>query len=741
MMRLATDEESEEQHNCDSYYCDVCKGQVPLDHKCFLKKKTLKPKIQKLLFFDLETDQSTKVHHVNFAQITYYEPTAEETARKRDPRDASQQEYLSDHEKWEGSWVTEAFKGPDALKLMMNYITQNLPGYTCIAHNLKAFDGLFVLRNLLENNVLPEVIMRGQKILQIKIPKTGIRFIDSFSFLPMGLAKLPGAFGLECGSKGHFPHLFNTPENQNYVGELPDSKFYGISQMSANDREKFLKWYQERKAEGYVFDFAREMAHYCGQDVEILRQSCLAFRKLMCTQTGADPFSYITLASVCSSIYFSCFMEPDTIARVPPTGYQRHQYSSQAVEWLEYLRVHENVPDIRHALNSGEVQIGKYFVDGFDEKSRTIYEFYGCFHHGCQKCFSGDLKNPLTKKRLAVANANTRNREQILSSQGYQLRTIWACEWERLKGRDPDVMAKVKDLKTPLPLNPRDAFFGGRTEAFALHSSGKPILYQDVTSLYPWVNSRMMYPIGHPQIVTHDFGKLEDYFGLVKCTVLPPKSLHLPVLPMHVGAEKKLLFPLCRTCAENFQVKACTHSQDERAITGTWFSEELKLAVEEGYQVLNVHTVWHFAEKTDKLFDKYVKKFYEMKLLSSLMNFENEEACLELIKNIWEREGIKINSPSDFQENPGKRQLAKLMLNNLWGRFGMSENLSKSCFLSDFDKLCEMLDNPQLEVQGVRVVNDKVVQVISRAADASFLETPRDTNIFIAVVTTSSARI
>jgi hypothetical protein len=594
---------------------------------------------------------------------------------------------------------------------------------------------------MLEGNILPDVIMRGQKILQIKIPKTGIRFIDSFSFLPMGLAKLPAALGLKCGVKGYFPHFFNRPENQGYVGPLPDPKYYGVSQMSSAEREKFQKWYDEKRSAGYVFNFADELARYCEQDVNILKESCLAFRKLMCLETDADPFAYITLASVCSSIYFAKFMPPGKIARVPPTGYQRHNYSSEAMEWLEFQRVHCNVPGMTHALNSGEVRVGNYYVDGFDASSKRIFEYYGCFFHGCGKCFDGDLKNPQTRKRLSEAREKTRKREKVLSDLGYEVISVWGCQWKRQKSESPDVAAKVSQLNIPTPLNPRDAFFGGRTETFVLESSGKAVHYRDVTSLYPWVNSRMLYPVGHPEIVTHDFKSLKEYFGIVKCTILPPKSLHVPVLPMHAGREKKLLFPLCRTCAETFQVKECSHSNDERAMCGTWFTEEVKLAVEMGYEILKVHTVWHFPEKSDQMFSPYMKRFYKIKLCSSDLKFQSEEEAWAFIRDILSKEGIKIRDPSEFRENPGLRQLAKLMLNNLWGRFGMAENLSKSCFLSDFEKLSDMLDDPKLEVQGVRVVNEKIVQVVSKAADSDFVEMSKDTNIFVALVTTAWARI
>ena len=42
-----------------------------------------------------------------------------------------------------------------------------------------------------------------------------------------------------------------------------------------------------------------------------------------------------------------------------------------------------------------------------------------------------------------------------------------------------------------------------------------------------------------------DVNKFE---GLVKCKVLPPRGLHIPLLPSHIN--KKLMFVLCRKCAE-----------------------------------------------------------------------------------------------------------------------------------------------------------------------------------------------
>ena len=53
--------------------------------------------------------------------------------------------------------------------------------------------------------------------------------------------------------------------------------------------------------------------------------------------------------------------------------------------------------------------------------------------------------------------------------------------------------------------------------------------YVDFTSLYPWCNKSTEAVIGHPEIITENFDDISSYFGLIKCTVLPPRALLHPV--------------------------------------------------------------------------------------------------------------------------------------------------------------------------------------------------------------------
>jgi hypothetical protein len=60
--------------------------------------------------------------------------------------------------------------------------------------------------------------------------------------------------------------------------------------------------------------------------------------------------------------------------------------------------------------------------------------------------------------------------------------------------------------------------------------------------------------------------------------------------------ENKLLFTLCRTCSENHQQTPCQHNDEERSLTGTWVTDDLKKALEKEYVVQRIYEVWHFDE-------------------------------------------------------------------------------------------------------------------------------------------------
>ena len=79
----------------------------------------------------------------------------------------------------------------------------------------------------------PEIITNGLKIISLKMEH--LEFLDIVSFLPCALRKLPEAFGM-LAAKSWYPNYFNTEENLDYVGPMPDISFYGVDEMGREER-------------------------------------------------------------------------------------------------------------------------------------------------------------------------------------------------------------------------------------------------------------------------------------------------------------------------------------------------------------------------------------------------------------------------------------------------------------------------------------------------------------------------
>ena len=519
--------------------------------------------------------------------------------------------------------------------------------------------------------------------MAIEVPACKIRMLDSLNFMPTSLSKLPKMFGIQELKKGYFPHLFNSKANRNAkLDKLPDVIFYSPDEMKETERDEFMAWYAENQHK--PFDLQFELEQYCRSDVDILRRCCQEFRKMFMQMTstgdhhpGIDPFeSSITIASACNLVFRTLFLDEDSIGIIPPHGYRPQQKQSiKAYKWLKYLSETKGIV-IQHAFNGGEERLNPFLIDGiYEEKDgkKIALEFHGCFWHGCPKCFARETINPVSGLSMNDLYQQTLDKKGVIEEAGYVYNCIWECDFDKDVANDPNLKAFTEGLEISTPLEPRDAFYGGRTEAFTLYKEaqdGENIQYYDVTSLYPYINKTGKVPLGHPKIVTESFDDITNYEGLIKCKVVAPRKLLLPVLPAKIN--NKLMFSLCNTCTTLQQKTPCTHSKDERAFTGTWVTDELKKAIEKGYEIVVVYEVWHFdrieqydpATKTGGIFTNYINKFLQMKQEAS--GFPSwcitEEEKRQYIAEYWRREGVQLDY-SRITKNPGLRTLAKLMLN------------------------------------------------------------------------------
>ena len=137
---------------------------------------------------------------------------------------------------------------------------------------------------------------------------------------------------------------------------------------------------------------------------------------------------------------------------------------------------------------------------------------------------------------MRVVREETLQKIERLTQLGYTIKEMWECEWQQKIQTDARISDFVSNLDIVTPLDPREAFFGGRTNAIKLHhkvQGDEEIHYKDMISLYPCANLKYPYPVGHPLFTDQPrTTNIQPYHGLVKCE---PYDLYHPVLPYRMA--------------------------------------------------------------------------------------------------------------------------------------------------------------------------------------------------------------
>jgi hypothetical protein len=98
----------------------------------------------------------------------------------------------------------------------------------------------------------------------------------------------------------------------------------------------------------------------------------------------------------------------------PPTN----SISKQEIIWLEQF-------DITHYQHLIKINNRSYRVDGYDQKTNTIYEFLGSFWHGNPEIYSPTDINPRNKKSFGQLYQETMNRLNLFETSGYNVVYYW----------------------------------------------------------------------------------------------------------------------------------------------------------------------------------------------------------------------------------------------------------------------------------------------------------------------------
>ena len=178
---------------------------------------------------------------------------------------------------------------------------------------------------------------------------------------------------------------------------------------------------------------------------------------------------------------------------------------------------------------------------------------------------------------------------------------------------------KIKMIRGIVEKDIRSAYFGGNVNVL-INKIDKGFYY-DMNSQYPFAMLNDM-PIGNPTLSNDT--NLDNYFGFVYGEITAPD-------------ESRLRVPYIQCRDDKSDNVDCPRGSFTRMI----FSEEIKEAIKDGYS-MKIKYGYKF-ERGKNLFKDYVDTFYE----------------------------IKKNT-----NDPVEKALSKLLLNSLYGKFGMKDIIS-----------------------------------------------------------------
>jgi len=683
---------------------------------------------------------------------------------------------------------TKYRKSFDTVALFMEELMTNeiFEKGTLFAHNGGAYDFQFLVQYMEQNQILHDKMPRPgsiHKYLSLEIRKNNgghITFKDFMMFMPGALKDIATSLGCDL-NKGDFPHKFHTLQrfHDNYIGSIPPmdtiEDFYCLKQKKKESEVNELKTWHQSECQMYCtcyeqpcctcgkqpWNFREQLTNYCWLDVDVLAECMMKFREQH-IQMGSgsdgieegdwelkpiDPYLLTTQSQVAQKILLRG--HKDTNMPAVSHTRSRHGWSKASIGWLEYISERDHI-HIQHAGNSEKEHWDEYSkkkVDGYCKQTKTAYEFYGCYFHGCSKCFPNREernKSHCNQTMEEVYQDTMKKFENLKNSfQNRHVEVMWECEWNEMKLQiNAEKIEYYEELSANI-ITDREMFYGGRTEVFCPHVEADEdysLDYIDVCSLYPTVCARDELPIGHPiryfgyeaENQRHRLCKNhpDRIFGYVRCRIIPNTNDYIGLLPLHT--DGKLLF-------------------DVRPKTGVWFTEELYLAMRQGYIIETIYEIFHFDDqnRSCNYMKGYMSYFFRQK----------QEA------EGWKKAGCSSENPSDEEkeaairrlqaENPDmlpmrkemvlkndvKRQVAKIYLNCLWGKFGQSPEQTNSTTVYGLEAFSSLLHDVNLDIKSLkcRKIWRDYYQCVYKNRSSTAASNP-NYNVWIAAAVTAHAR-
>ena len=218
---------------------------------------------------------------------------------------------------------------------------------------------------------------------------------------------------------------------------------------------------------------------------------------------------------------------------------------------------------------------------------------------------------------------------------------------------------EIPQLTGEISRDIRKAYTGGAVDVYIPQNEyGNKIWVYDVNSLYPYIMNTFDMPIGKPKLFLGDIRNIDlNAFGFFYCKIKAPNNLKHPILQTHVKVNKgtRTIAPL-----------------------GQWedmiFSAEMDNAKQFGYEF---EILWGYTFERKNIFNGFVGSLYKFRL--------------------------------KFDKSNPLNMIAKLLLNSLYGRFGMNDNFLDIMIFDTLKEFKAWFNTHNEEVHSFMELNDKIL--------------------------------
>lgn len=248
----------------------------------------------------------------------------------------------------------------------------------------------------------------------------------------------------------------------------------------------------------------------------------------------------------------------------------------------------------------------------------------------------------------------------------------------------------------------RQAYYGGITEVYRPY--GQDLFYYDVNSLYPYVAKEDMPGLSCVRVEYYtDMYDIDSLFGFFYCRIETPiENTYLGLLP--VRNNTGLIFPLGKWF-------------------GWYFSEQLKFAKENGYKI-KVIKGYNF-DRVSNVFKEYIEKIYHFK--SNPISKTQKSMAKSLLNNLLGRFGIGL-----------EKAVTKILTTSTFNTKGLFQRILSYKVISNNKILTSYI--PGIDHDLVKDFNGDFAKVASRFGDSE-VSTMNVASVAISAAITAYARI